>query len=202
MPPPWKLPLVLPREISVAIQEAYRTPPRAYHNIEHVGEVWTHYESVEDWDDPGSVALAVMFHDAVYDAGQPNNETRSADLAMKVLEAHPIPDGEYSVGRTLDLIMLTARHGQFAPADVELDEAHFLDCDMAIIGASPERFAAYEAGIRAEYGHVPDDAYRAGRSAFLCKLLAKREIFLSKHFRERFEARARENVAGLLGRLG
>ena len=197
--PPWPQPIDVPGPCREAIKRAYVTPRRAYHNFTHVWHVLDHYASVDGWEDPGSVALAVLFHDAVYEAGRADNETRSAELARQLLQAHPLYLRSYDIDRVTELIMLTARHGTLTPADVDHDEAHFLDCDMAILGADRPRFGSYEYTIRLEYLHVPEEAYREGRSAFLRRLLALPSIFLSETFRERgFEARARDNVAWAL----
>jgi predicted metal-dependent HD superfamily phosphohydrolase len=94
--------------------------------------------------------------------------------------------------RVGELIELTAKHGHIASADH--DAALFLDCDMAIVGSSPETFAAYDQAIAVEYKHVPPDAYAAGRRAFLQGLLAKPRIFLTDYFHNRLDAQARANL--------
>jgi hypothetical protein len=40
---------------------------------------------------------------------------------------------ENDVPRIEALVLLTARHGQLTPADVDDETARFLDCDMAIL---------------------------------------------------------------------
>jgi predicted metal-dependent HD superfamily phosphohydrolase len=42
---------------------------------------------------------------------------------------------------------------------------------------------------------VPDAAYRAGRAAVLERFLTRAAIFPDPRFAERYEARARENIA-------
>jgi predicted metal-dependent HD superfamily phosphohydrolase len=187
------LPFPVPVALEQTLREAYATPARAYHNFGHVLEVLAQYASVEDWDDAASVALAVLFHDAVYVAGRSDNEANSADLAERALAAQPIT-ARYRPARVRELILLTARHGALAETPLDRDAARFLDCDMAILGAEPARFAAYEHAIAEEYGHVPEAAYRAGRARFLQRLLAAPHIYLSQHFRVRLEARARTNL--------
>ena len=72
-----KLPFALPPSLEAELRRAYASPPRAYHNFEHVEEVMEHASSVPRWNDPVAVALAVLFHDAVYEAGRSDNEARS-----------------------------------------------------------------------------------------------------------------------------
>ena len=39
-----------------------------------------------------------------------------------------------------------------------------------MLAGTPEEYAAYVAAIRAEYAHVPDEAFWAGRLAILSEL--------------------------------
>ena len=149
---------------------------RFYHPIWHVVDVLARYDEVTrsvGWDDPAAVKHAILFHDAVYevptkhdaDYAAGENERRSAELA--VVHA-PTP----KVGaRAAELILLTARHGSFRPGDLDHDAAHFLDCDMSILGAPPDAFREYDRGIAEEYlwlGEPP--GFFAARRAFFEKL--------------------------------
>jgi predicted metal-dependent HD superfamily phosphohydrolase len=81
------------------------------------------------------------------------------------------------------------------------DAALFLDMDLAILGAPPAAFDAYEEAVRREYAWVDDAAWRTGRAAVLRTFLERPHVFHTPEFRERFEDRARENMARSLGRL-
>lgn len=184
------------------MEAAYATPPRSYHNFHHVQEVLRHYDAVAagpGWIQPVEVRLAVLYHDAIYEAGRRDNEARSAELAIDHV-ARWMPDVTIDVGRVAELINLTARHGQFSPADFDghsapADIRHFLDCDMAILGANPADFDAYDRGIAAEYrGHVPGWLFKLNRRRFLKGLLARKRIFLSDFFHDRLDAQARINL--------
>ncbi len=76
------------------------------------------------------------------------------------------------------------------------------DVDLSILGRPPEEFAEYERRIRAEYGQVPEPLYRTGRAALLARLLARRPLYRSEHFRDRYEATARRNLTRASGRSG
>jgi predicted metal-dependent HD superfamily phosphohydrolase len=185
------LPIDLPDHVIDALQRAYEAPPRAYHNFGHVLEVLAHFERVSDWHDRDGVCLAILFHDAVYAAGRTDNEAKSAELAATLLGA-TCPAAR--IARVQQLILLTAHHGSIDPAQVDHDAALFLDCDMAILGASPDAYAAYERAIAQEYAAVPQVAYRAGRTRFLYKLLARPRIYLSDFFHAEREQAARSNI--------
>lgn len=192
----------LPPEQLAAIEAAYATPPRAYHDYGHVQEVLRHYDAIAvgpGWARPREVRLAVLYHDAIYEAGRRDNEARSAELAVEQI-ARWLPEAGIDAGRVAELIHLTARHGQFVPGDFgddpdSRDTRHFLDCDMAILGAEPAVFDAYDRGIAAEYrGQVPAWLFKLNRRRFLKALLAKERIFLSDFFHARLDAQARSNL--------
>ena len=168
----------------------YGEPHRAYHTATHVTEVLGWFDWVADradWRDPYDVYLAIVFHDAIYDPLAKDNEARSAALAVELAGASD---------RVQALIRLTARHGALTPGDIDgdLDAAHFLDCDMAILGAPAAAFDAYDAAIALEYRAVPRDLFRAGRRAFLARLLAAPRIYLSDLFHAEFDAASRGNL--------
>lgn len=195
-------PLALPGPQAQALRAAYATPPRAYHNLAHVAEVLRHYADVAagpGWARPVEAWLAVLYHDAIYEARRRDNELRSARLAVEHIQRW-ISGAGVDMDRVAWLIELTARHGQHLPEDfgrgADADDVrHFLDCDMAILGASPDAFEAYNAAIAAEYrGHVPGWLFRINRTRFLKALLARPRIFLSDCFHERYDAAARVNL--------
>ncbi len=185
-------PLSLPESMWLALEAAYATPPRAYHTLEHIVDVAQHFSRVR-WARPSETFLAVLWHDAVYVVGAHDNEERSADF----FERHWLldPSTPLEVNRVRELILLTARHGHLRPYDVDSEAAQFLDCDMAILGSDPDTFFRYELQISQEY--LPlfgEEAYRLGRRAFLQKLLDSPRIFLSEHFHQLLDARARKNL--------
>ena len=195
-------PLILPTALLSALEAAYATPRRTYHDFQHVQEVLRHFAEVSagpGWAQPAEVYLAALYHDAIHEAGRKDNESRSAALAMAQI-AQWLPESGIDALRVAELINLTARHGQLSLADFgddgfALDARHFLDCDMAILGADPAIFDAYDRGIEEEYrGHVPGFLFRLNRKRFLKGLLARERIFLSEFFHQRYDAAARANL--------
>jgi predicted metal-dependent HD superfamily phosphohydrolase len=187
----------IPGEQLAALRAAYASPPRAYHNFAHVEEVLRHHDDVAHgpgWNQPAEVRLAVLYHDAIYEAGRKDNEARSAELAVAHI-GQWLPDQGIDAARVAELINLTARHGALSPGEVDRDAALFLDCDMAILAADAATFAAYDRGIAAEYrGHVPAWLFKLNRRRFLKALLMKERIFLSDWFHQRLDAQARINL--------
>lgn len=202
------LPLALPPGQIDALRAAYAEPPRAYHDFTHVAEVLRHYAIVSaapGWRQPVEVALAVLYHDAVYVAGKSDNEARSAQLAISEIERW-LPGQGIDAQRVAYLVELTARHGRHAPSDFDADPAaddarNFLDCDMAILGAAPDAFDAYDRAIAQEYaGVMPGWLFRMNRRRFLRGLLARDRIYLGDFFHVRLEEKARRNLRRALGK--
>ena len=187
----------LPIGLLAAAEAAYAFPARAYHHFGHVRDVLARADEVAagpGWRQPDEVRLAILYHDAVYEAGRRDNEARSALLAREHLARWPTGvDAE----RVAALVELTARHGRLGPDDLagDADAANFLDCDMAILGAPPPEFDAYDRGIAAEYrGHIPGWLFAMQRRRFLKGLLASPRIFLGDFFHGRLDAAARRNL--------
>ncbi len=204
-PVPEDATVTLPQAQAEALREAYASPLRAYHHFGHVVETLAQFRSVAEgpgWHAPDTVRLALLYHDAIYVPGRNDNEARSADLAREHLRRWP-PAVDVDIDRVVALILLTARHGglhggDFPDSPEGEDTRRFLDCDMAILGAAPDAFAAYDRAIAEEYRAVPRWLYRRKRRAFFCMLLDSDRIFLSDFFRDRFEVAARRNLAAML----
>jgi predicted metal-dependent HD superfamily phosphohydrolase len=197
-------PLPIPDAMMAGVRAAYATPRRAYHHFGHVQEVLAHYADVArdpGWQSPREVWLAILFHDAIYDAGASDNEARSAALARQAIADH-LPNADLDIDRIAHLVLLTAKHGSIDGADLDDDTKHFLDCDMAILGSAPVLYDRYERSIADEYSAVPPGAYRIGRAAFLAKLSARPRIFLSDRSHSSHEAQARTNLARARAALG
>ena len=196
----------LPAPMLERLRAAYASPPRAYHHFGHVESVLAHFGEVAagpGWAHPREAWLAVLYHDAVYAPGRRDNEARSAALAAAEI-ARWLPDAGVDVARVVDLVELTARHGALAPDDLGEgadgdDRRHFLDCDMAILGADPAVFDAYDRAIAEEYrGAVPGWLFRIQRRRFLRGLLGRERIYLSAFFHQRLDAAARANLRRVL----
>ena len=176
----------------------HREPHRRYHTLTHVMWVLRHVGALvaagEPTTDVAAVQLAAMWHDVVYNAAAADNEERSAELAgHAAAELGWMPPRRQLVER---LVLATAGHH---PTDA--DEAMLVDADLAILGASTQDYAAYVAGVRSEYAHVNDDAWRIGRTAMLSGFLAQPYLFTTVTMRTQREARARANITAELASL-
>jgi len=178
-------------------------PHRRYHTTRHLVEVFWALEDLEQASvlsarDTVIGRLAGWFHDAVYDpaAGGGANEAASADLAVRDLTALGVDRDD--VERVRDLVLATTTH-ELATEGLS---AAFHDADLWILSAPPERYADYTRQVREEYAAVPDDAFRAGRSAVLRPFLDREFVYATAPARERWEEAARANLAAELASLG
>ena len=177
----------------------HRQPHRRYHTATHVMWVLRHIDDLAAANTPvdlDAVRAAALFHDAVYDPRSPTNEHDSAGLARRVLADCGWEPAR--VDRVAALIELTAGH--VAP-DTDLGADILLDADLAILGAEPADYRAYVTGVRAEYAHVDDDAWRVGRAAVLRSFLERPAIYRTTSMQAARERRARANLSAELADL-
>ncbi len=183
-----------PNALRDALLVRYAEPHRRYHTLQHLGECLDTFERERAHAQrPGEVALALWFHDAIYDLQAHDNEAQSADWARNALRAAGI-DAD-AAQRVYELIMATKHDAQPTDSDARL----LVDIDLAILGAPLQRFAEYEQQIRAEYAHVPPDVFEPRRRLILDRFLARDPLYQTPGMRTRCEAQARINLRGAIG---
>ncbi len=173
--------LAVPQGVFQALVERYHEPHRAYHTLQHIGECISHLTSVRSA--PAEVALAVWFHDAIYNPRASDNEKRSAAWARAVL-------GDTPVARKIETMILATKH-EAAPQDAA--SRLLVDIDLAILAAPEPRYSEYEAQIRKEYAFVDDATWRIERQKVLQSFAGRAFIYGSPEFRA-LETRARRNL--------
>jgi predicted metal-dependent HD superfamily phosphohydrolase len=173
------------------IETANAGPARRYHTLEHIGECLTQLDGVVRPEAARRrIELALWWHDAVYDPTRSDNEAQSAGLARGHLRGLGEPEDE--IDEVARLIALTAGH---TVASGDQVGATLVSIDLAILGQSQAVYDRYAAQVRAEYAHVPDSAFRAGRAQVLARFLETPAIYADPEFRDRLEAAARANIA-------
>jgi len=179
-----------------ALLQRYSEPHRHYHTLEHLDACLRHCVLLCPLaEHPHEITLALWFHDAIYDIGAPDNELRSADWARAaLLDAGADPQ---LAARVHDLVMAT-RHDA---APRSRDQEILLDADLAILGAPPAVFDAYERQIHAEYHAVPMASRRVTRRRILQGFLDRPRIYHTPLFLQQREAQARANLARSIAAL-
>lgn len=175
----------------------WQEPHRRYHDVRHLAHVLECLDLLCEAAVPRAVELAAWFHDAVHDGVTPADEEASARLASGLLRAAGVPARE--VDEVARLILLTVSH---APAPGDVSGALLVDADLAVLALPEARYHVYVRDVRAEYEHVPDGAFRAGRVDVLRRLSAASPLYRTPRARALWEASARRNLAAELAGLG
>ena len=169
-------------------------PYRRYHTLEHIHDCLRRLDEVAHLlDDPDAVELALWFHDAIYDMDSGTNEQRSAELFERLAKG---ADPAFC-RRVRGLIMATRHQG----GERNHDRRFIVDIDLAGFGAPWKEFMRNGALLREESPAKTDAQYHRGQFGFLTRLQRRRHFFATAHFRERYEAKARENLGRLLADL-
>lgn len=181
-----------PQKIFNKLIAAYSEKQRAYHTIQHLYECLALLESIRaDLNDAYAVALAIWFHDAVYDPQAKDNELKSAELFQQYLAQ----DLSINIVQKIKgWIVATQKH---ASTD-ELDLQFLLDIDLAILAASPDRFAEYEQQIQQEYAWVDPDVYSIKRKEVLAHFYQTEPLYQTQYFQQNFEQRAKNNLKNII----
>ena len=178
-----------------ALVAAWSEPHRHYHDLAHLAAVLTLVVTMAgSAGDPDAVRLAAWYHDVAYDPERADNEQVSADRARAGLRGL-VPDER--VDEVHRLVLVTAGHD---PAPGDANGAVLCDADLAVLAGPPDAYAAYASAVRAEYGHLSDEAFTAGRIAVLEHLLALPRLFRTPAAQQWTEP-ARANLAAELGLL-
>ncbi len=171
----------------------YSEPHRGYHNLVHIVAMLDELELVGEND--SAVALAIWFHDAVYDPKAKDNEEQSAKLAKDSIKQIGLPD---PLDEQVNDLIMDTKH-----TTVPIDRAAqiLVDIDLMVLGKPKKEFDAYEIGIRKEYEWVPQPDFCAGRSKMLQSFLDRPSIYSTELFRDKYESAARKNLGRSIEQL-
>ena len=179
-----------------AVIAAWSERHRRYHDLSHLAAVLGLVDALAPAaDDADAVRLAAWYHDVVYDPRRIDNEEVSAERARAGLRGLVPADRVEEVAR---LVLLTAGHD---PAPDDANGAVLCDADLAVLAGPPEAYAAYASAVRAEYGHLSDAEFTAGRTAVLEHLLALPALYRLPAVAAEWTPRARANLAAELSLL-
>ena len=176
---------------------SYSEDHRKYHTLEHLTWLFDCLEThADEIGDPARLAFATWYHDIVYDPRRQDNEAKSAERAMKELDQlGASPDLRSHV---VQLILSTRQHTK---GGRDYDDDIFLDADFAILGTNEPAYRKYVHEVRAEYAHLDDQAWNAGRATFLKSIAASDRIFRTGIFEGEYADQARENIARELSEM-
>ena len=177
-----------------SIATRYHEPQRAYHTLKHIQQLFGEFEQIKhNLHEPHIIALALYFHDVIYEPTRLDNELKSAEYAVAALRCYL---SEEQCQHIYALIMMTATHqlDKLVDEDKVSDAAYLLDMDLSILAAAWPEYRQYMQAVRQEYAHVIKENYRVGRIAVLEKLLTHPTLYLTVYYHSRIEEQARENI--------
>ena len=192
---------ITPEKASILWQDIamrYNKPQRAYHSLQHIQQLFGQFDQVKNnLHEPHIIALALLYHDVIYEPTRSDNELKSAEYAVESLTGYLSAE---QCQHIYALIMMTASHqidkwsNETKEREEYSDAAYLLDMDLSILGSSWSVYEHYSHAVRQEYAHVSDDDYRVGRMAVLKELLAHPTLYLTDYYYERLEKQARKNI--------
>ena len=170
--------------------DAYSNRTRHYHNLEHIEHLLNLLEEVKDLCECFfGLQLTAWFHDYIYIPQARDNEVQSASYAAKILNKLGL---EPKITKLVTQIIISTQNHQ--PLIQSVDNLIFLDSDLAILGASPDKYNEYAQQIRKEYNYKSDRDYFIGRKQVLTKFLSRPKIYYTDYFYCKFEQQARKNI--------
>ncbi|HBK34577.1 MAG: hypothetical protein UU08_C0014G0019 [Candidatus Uhrbacteria bacterium GW2011_GWE2_40_58] len=174
----------------------YEEPHRHYHTLTHL------LQGFEEIDRLGRetprlslIEYAYWFHDAIYVISNSDNELKSAKLACRVGKQAGLCEKDLDLIEQLILATIPSHESRTK------EEKLIGDIDLSIFGQNEHFFEAYEQAIRKEYLCVPDALFNPGRAAILQQFLARKTIYHTPFFQQRYEEQARINLQRSLRRL-
>lgn len=175
----------------------YNETQRVYHSLQHIRQLFRQFEQVKHHlNELHIIALALFYHDVIYEPTCVDNELKSAEYAVEALSSYLTAEQcQYIYA----LIMMTASHqidqiDELIEPDKYSDAAYLLGMDLSILGASWSEYEQYAQAVRQEYAHISNVDYHVGRVKVLKKLLGHPTLYLTDYYHSRLEEQARENI--------
>ena len=166
--------------------EKWTEPHRRYHDLRHLNEC---LNALDELGGGQPERLAAWFHDVVYDGVPVQDEEHSADLSRAWLTG--LGCAPELVSEVERLVLMTIEHD---PRSGDPAGEILSDADLAILGATSQRYRESVADIRLEYSRFDDDQWRVGRAEVLRSFLARPRIYRTELGHSRWEERARANI--------
>jgi predicted metal-dependent HD superfamily phosphohydrolase len=177
--------------VYATLAAALGAPNRHYHTLDHIRDCVEWVDRIASLlAQPDAVELGLWFHDTILDPGAADNERRSAELFV-ACSVGASPSFRHRVAR---LILATAH----LAATAYDDRAYIVDIDLAGLAAPWDDFMQKGDLLRREFADQDDAAYYGAQVRFLRRLLDRRWIYATRHFRAGHEADARANLERLL----
>ena len=179
-------------EVFAQLLELYQGEDRFYHGAEHITQCLEKLdEAEEECGRHPEVELATWFHDAVYLAGNPDNERKSAEWFRDRASGYL---NEECIRHVCELITITEHRNQPQTETEKL----MVDVDLSSFSLPFDQFLRDGSNIRREFKAYSDEKFVNGQRNFLSSLISRPSIFSTAYFLQHYEPRARDNINRLL----
>lgn len=169
------------------LEKAYSKKSRHYHNLTHIQDMISEYETYFDQlQFPKEVLYSIFYHDYIYVSSKKDNELKSAEYAVKFLPK----ESTLNLTLVFDMICATQQHQHSKVQDINW----LIDFDLKVLARDWDDYKIYFEQIRKEYRIYPDFLYKPGRAKALKHFLENEFIFQTDEFRKLYEEKARENI--------
>ena len=188
---------IMPAKVNALWQDIavrYNETQRAYHSLQHIQQLFLQFEQIKHHlNELHIIALALYYHDVIYDPRRSDNELKSAEYMVEALRCYLSAE---QCQHIYALIMMTATHElhECLDKDTVSDAAYLLDMDLSILGTPWSEYEVYAQAVRQEYRHIANEDYRTGRITVLQKLLSHPVLYLTAYYHNQFEVQARDNI--------
>ncbi|OGV49492.1 MAG: hypothetical protein A2X49_00935 [Lentisphaerae bacterium GWF2_52_8] len=173
-------------ELTLDLTRKYSEPWRRYHNLLHIAKMFSdaakygiRLSEKQEW--------AIWFHDAIYVPGKKDNELESAAFAAERL--HELNWAYPDINEVREIILSSSDH---IPRSEESKAV--IDLDLLPL-ADEELYWRNIALIRKEYRSLSECQWIEGRTAWLNKFLARKNVYTTELFiNSAMEEIARQNL--------
>ena len=134
---------ITPEQVSILWQDIairYNELRRSYHSLQHIQQLFGQFDQVKNnLHEPHIIALALLYHDVIYEPTRSDNELKSAEYAVESLTGYLSAE---QCQHIYTLIMMTASHqidkwsNKVKEREEYSDAAYLLDMDLSILGSS------------------------------------------------------------------
>ena len=174
----------------------YSDPYRGYHNQDHIAFCLAEFYEVKNlFKNPDEAEMALFMHDSIYNTASNSNESSSAIFSDIMLKYMGI--GKKSRNLISEFVMGTKHDKKPKTRDGMM----ICDIDLAIMGYPWETYEQAGEKIRKEFSWIPEAVGIKMRTDFLNGLLKQDKIFLTDHFREKYEEQTRKNLIRAIEKL-
>lgn len=187
----------------VRIKELMESDGRSPYAWEHV--LFTYNEFFEldcDFVDCDSIFTALLYQHATFNPTTSSNELINAKFAMNSLSQYGASN-EFSQ-RVSNLIILGTYKPEIKTQQLQerilttIDEKTMFDLNLAYLGLDREELLSIDEDKRNHFSGDLLTVYQFKRHAKLTGLLKRESVFTTPHFKDRYEAKAQENIRMLL----